>query len=424
MSVFLPTDDDSRADDGLRGHAIRVGVLLGLTTTAPKTFEESYFTHIEVVLVFVKNNQGIDCLRYPAVHGRNGCHTHVGRFHVMQEEDLQAGGQRGLTGTFLTEKIQDGEMTGALIDHVPEKGGYQVAESDAGVVAKDFRQLFHERAEKHAVAFSVHHQSLKLVDFRIVPVDFRGGGNVIGMVAVVLYDTHFIGFMKDAMLKDAVAEREELLALVPAELPDSLGRLGAGVEELLDVVEFVYLAQPYIIADRTYLLLEVGDGAHFGLLQLDDAAVAEGVEQPEEADTVILIMDMEQGFHPKVGKADGVFIILAQAIVTVVADKQVELPERIGLFLLLVHHGRLFGPLGLVAGLCHGILPQAGLSVDLTQLLDALFIYELVLYITKQVANVIDAVDFPEQRTGRGKLLLCLPDDEMLFLQVAVDFFA
>ena len=244
------------------------------------------------------------------------------------------------------------------------------------------------------------------------------------MVAVVLYDTHFISFMKDAMLKDAVAEREELLALVPAELPDSLGRLGAGVEELLDVVEFVYLAQPYIIADRTYLLLEVGDGAHFGLLQLDDAAVAEGVEQPEEADTVILIMDMEQGFHPKVGKADGVFIILAQAIVTVVADKQVELPERIGLFLLLVHHGRLFSPLGLVAGLCHGILPQAGLSVDLAQLLDALFIYELVLYITKQVANVIDAVDFPEQRTGRGKLLLCQPDDEMLFLQVAVDFFA
>ena len=157
----------------------------------------------------------------------NGCHTHVGRFHVMQEEGLQAGGQRGLTGTFLTEKIQDGEMPGALIDHVPEKGGYQVAESDAGVVAKDFRQLFHERVEKHAIALSVHHQSLKLVDFRIVPVDFRSGGNVIGMVAVILDDAHFVSFMKDAMLKDAVAERKELLVFVPSEFADSLGRLGA-----------------------------------------------------------------------------------------------------------------------------------------------------------------------------------------------------
>ena len=108
-------------------------------------------------------------------------------------------------------------------------------------------------------------------------------------------------------------------------------------------------------------------------------------------------MDVEQGFHPKVGKADGVFIILAQAIVAVVADKQVELPECIGLFLLFVHHGRLLGPLGLVAGLCHGILPQAGFAVNLTQLLDALLIYELVLYITQQVRNLIDAIDFPEQ---------------------------
>ena len=121
--LFLPADDDSRADDGLRGHAVRVGVLLGLAATAPKTFEESNLAHIEVVLVFVKNNQGVDRLRYPVVHGRNGGHTHVGRFHVMEEEGLQAGGQRGLTGTFLTEQVQDGEMPGAFIDHVPEEGG-------------------------------------------------------------------------------------------------------------------------------------------------------------------------------------------------------------------------------------------------------------------------------------------------------------
>ena len=217
------------------------------------------------------------------------------------------------------------------------------------------------------------------------------------MVAVILDDAHFVGFMKDTVLKDAVAERKELLALVPSELADSLGRLGAGIQELLDVVEFVYLAQPYVIADRTYLLLEVGDGAHFGFFQLDDAAVPKGIEQPEQADTVAFVMDVEQGFHPKVGKADGVFIILAQAIVAVVADKQVELPECIGLFLLFVHHGRLLGPLGLVAGMCHGILPQAGFAVNLTQLLDALLIYELVLYITQQVRNLIDAIDFPEQ---------------------------
>lgn len=107
-------------------------------------------------------------------------------------------------------------------------------------------------------------------------------------------------------------------------------------------------------------------------------------------------MDMEQRFYLKVGKVDGVFIIFVQVIVVVVVDKQVELLECIGFFLLFVYYGWLFGFFGLVVGLCYGIFLQMGFVVDFIQLFDVLFIYELVFYIMQQVGYLIDVVDFFE----------------------------
>lgn len=59
---FLFVDDDFCVDDGLRGYVVCVGVFFGLIVIILKVFEKSYFLYIEVVFVFIKNDQGVDCL--------------------------------------------------------------------------------------------------------------------------------------------------------------------------------------------------------------------------------------------------------------------------------------------------------------------------------------------------------------------------
>lgn len=167
----------------------------------------------------------------------------------MQEEGLQIGGQCGFVGFFFIKKIQDGEMLGLFIDYILEKSSNQVVKSDVGIVVKDFCQFFYERVEKYFVVILVYYQLFKLVDFCIVLVDFRGGGNVIGMVVVILDNVYFVSFMKDIMLIDVVVESEEFFVFVLVKFVDLFGCLGVGVEEFFDVVQFVYFVQLYIIVD-------------------------------------------------------------------------------------------------------------------------------------------------------------------------------
>ena len=166
----------------------------------------------------------------------------------MQEESLQTGGQCGFTRTFLSEQVQDGKVTGTLVDHIPEKGGYKVAESNTGILSKDLGQLFDKGTEQHPVVLPVNHQPLELVDFRIVLVNLGSGRNVVRFAVVPTDDAHFVHFMKDLVLVNAVAEGKELLAVIPAQLADALRRIGTGIQEFLYAVQLVNLAQPHIVA--------------------------------------------------------------------------------------------------------------------------------------------------------------------------------
>ena len=139
-------------------------------------------------------------------------------------------------------------MTGTLVDHIPEKGGYEVAESNPGILSKDLGQLFDKGAEQHPVALPVNHQPLELVDFRIVLINLGSGRNVVCLAVVPTDDAHFVHFMKGLVLVNAVAEGKELLAVIPAQLADALRRIGTGIQEFLYAVQLVNLAQPHIVA--------------------------------------------------------------------------------------------------------------------------------------------------------------------------------
>ena len=227
--------------------------------------------------------------------------------------------------------------------------------------------------------------------------------------------------MELAVLNDAVTESEELLAFVPAQLSDALGCSGAGIQEFLDVVELVYLTEPQEVAAGANLLLEVGNRHQVRLLQFHHADFTERIGEPKQTHTVALVMDVEQGFHHEVGKPDRVFILFPHTEITVVADKKSYLPERIRFFLLPVHVRCAAVLLGFVAYLLHGAPPQPGLAVNLSQLLDTLGIDHLVLDIAQQSGNPADALPFFSERIHLGKQLLRHPDNEILFLQVAVD---
>lgn len=140
--LFLAADDHSGGDNSLGCHAIGQRVLLRLATASPQSLEKGNLPDVEVVLVLIEHHQRIDRLGHSVVHGRNGSHSHVGRFHIVQEKSLQTGGQRSFTRTFLSEQVQDGKVTGTLVDHIPEKCGHEVAESNSGHSLQRLRSAF------------------------------------------------------------------------------------------------------------------------------------------------------------------------------------------------------------------------------------------------------------------------------------------
>lgn len=149
--------------------------------------------------------------------------------------------------------------------------------------------------------------------------------------------------------------------------------------------------------------MEVGNGHQVGFLQFHHAGFTERIGEPEQTDTIALVMDVEEGFHHEVGETDGVFIIFPHTEITVVADEKLHLPERIRFFLLPVHGWCAAVLFGFVPYLLYGTPPQPGLAVDLSQLLDAPGIDHLVLYIAQQSGNPADALTLFCKRIHLGK---------------------
>ena len=132
---------------------------------------------------------------------------------------------------------------------------------------------------------------------------------------------------------------------------------------------------------------------------------------------------MEQRCQDEIGDAGRVLLVVTECIVAVVPHKQPQLTESVCFLQLFVHGGLPAVPSGLVAGLRHGILPESGFSVHLSQLFDALVIHHLVLYIPEQVCRLGNHLLLPGQRIRRLKQLFGIPYDEILFPQVPVGGF-
>ncbi|EJX02919.1 hypothetical protein EVA_08975 [gut metagenome] len=309
----------------------------------------------------------------------------------MQEESLQTSRQRRLTRTLLTEQIQYRKMPGLPVHDISEQGSQQIAESHPGILPEYSSQLFYKFIQRCTTLVGMYHLTLKLKDFRILAVNLGRSRNVISLVVFIRDDTHFVHFVKLTVLNNAVTERKELLVLIPSQFTDPLRSPCTGIQKLLDAVEFVKLSQPQEITAGTNLLLKVRNGHHFRFLQLNNARFTERIGKTEQTDTVRFIMDMEQRLHYKIGQPDGVIILLTQAEITVVADKQTHLPQCIRLFLLLVHTCGT-SLLGIVPYLLDGIPPEPCLPVNLSQLPNTLVIDHLVLHKAKQFSNPADTL--------------------------------
>lgn len=90
----------------------------------------------------------------------------------MQEEGLEGSSQGCLTGSFLTEKVQDGKVAGASEYDVTEEGGKQVTEGYACILTEHFHQSFYVIIQLYPVTVLMYHESFKLEYLRIVEIDF------------------------------------------------------------------------------------------------------------------------------------------------------------------------------------------------------------------------------------------------------------
>ena len=101
-------------------------------------------------------------------------------------------------------------MPGLPVHDVTEEGCKQINQRLPGIVAENHGQLFYIVVEQGSAFVGMHHQALKLENFRVVAVNLRCGRNVVGIVLVVGDDAHVIHFMELAVLNNAVTEGEEL----------------------------------------------------------------------------------------------------------------------------------------------------------------------------------------------------------------------
>ena len=86
----------------------------------------------------------------------------------MQEEGLEGSSQGCLTGSFLTEKVQDGKVTGASEYDVTEEGGKKVTEGYACILTEHFHKSFYVIIQFYPVMVLMYHESFKLEYLRIV----------------------------------------------------------------------------------------------------------------------------------------------------------------------------------------------------------------------------------------------------------------
>lgn len=90
----------------------------------------------------------------------------------MQKEGLEGSGQGCLTGSFLTEKVQNGKVTGASEYDVTEEGGKKVTEGYACILTEYFHQSAYIVMQLYSVTVLMYHESFKLEYLRIVEIDF------------------------------------------------------------------------------------------------------------------------------------------------------------------------------------------------------------------------------------------------------------
>ena len=90
----------------------------------------------------------------------------------MQEKGLEGSSQGCLTGSFLTEKVQDGEVTGTSEYDVTEEGGKQVTESYTCILTEHFHQSFYVIIQLYSVTVLMYHESFKLEYLQIIEIDF------------------------------------------------------------------------------------------------------------------------------------------------------------------------------------------------------------------------------------------------------------
>ena len=139
----------------------------------------------------------------------------------------------------------------------------------------------------------MHHKSLKLEYLRIVEIDFWSGRYIESLAVDNTDYTQIINGIECVGKKYSVSKSKESFSFIPAELSDTFCRIGLWVQVFLYTVEFVYLGQPYIIAQWADLLLEVAQWAEFWLLQFYYPAYIVHIPHTEDSGSVYLILDME-----------------------------------------------------------------------------------------------------------------------------------
>ena len=90
----------------------------------------------------------------------------------MQEKGLEGSSQGCLTGSFLTEKVQDGKVAGASEYDVTEEGGKQVTEGYACILTEYFHKSAYIVMQLYSVTVLMYHKSFKLEYLRVVEIDF------------------------------------------------------------------------------------------------------------------------------------------------------------------------------------------------------------------------------------------------------------
>lgn len=194
----------------------------------------------------------------------------------MQKERLEAGSERGLAGTFLTEEIENREMPCLTVDNVSKKSGEKVAYRNPCLFAIHLYEHCCEIIQFDTIAVLMYHQSLKLVYLVIISVHLRCRRYIVCLAVGAPDNAEIIHSTEYSTVIQSVAKSEELPLAIPSKFPYPLCRIGLLIyvffstliynlsftQKLGEAFSLKNIHKPRYQLNRYYVTIIISNGTH------------------------------------------------------------------------------------------------------------------------------------------------------------------